>query len=738
MANEFVARKGLIVSGSTQLTGSLTATGTINASGFSGSLFGTASITNKVTGGTENYIPLWTGASTLSSSLLFQTGSSLLLGATTQHTPEAPDRFGVFAGVTDSYNAVSVHGTTDNYFQINVKNFSTGPSASSDIVATTDSGTELFGYINMGINGTGYAGSGDSIGGADDAYLYMAGDGDLLIGNTSVDRRIILFSGAGSAISNARVFIDTQGFVGINTSTPASGAPEALAVQAIPESFNVINARASTNSYAQINLKNDSNGTDASSDIVATADNGTETANYINMGINSSQFTGLIGGPNDAYLYSTGSMLHIGNATPDNHIMFFAGGSDVELSRKLTLEANNNHTLTGSLNISGSIATLPNIINNLTASFAMTASYVSGAASTWDALTNKPSGLVSSSTQINTGSFSGSFTGTLLGTGSWANNAITASYALNAASTPIFPFTGSAIITGSLTVTGSVAVRNGDVLINNTVTNPSLKFADGVAFIHYAPSTQDFKIGTTVASTITFYVNQGSAWYIDGTRAFLPDANNTVDIGSSSNRVKTIWTTNISSSNPIASSSFATTASAATSITFTPASASFATTASFATSASYAPNTTFPYVGAAVITGSLTVTGSNGINVTGPVTIAGGLQATTKSFKIDHQVLLGKKLIYGVLEGKEHGVYVRGKLTNANVITLPEEWEWLVDADSITVQLTPIGKHQKLYIKSIENNSVTINTSNLLDTSINCFYYVQATRKDVAPLITVE
>ena len=211
-----------------------------------------------------------------------------------------------------------------------------------------------------------------------------------------------------------------------------------------------------------------------------------------------------------------------------------------------------------------------------------------------------------------------------------------------------------------------------------------------------------------------------------------------MDIGSSSNRVKTIWTTNISSSNPIASSSFATTASAATSITFTPASASFATTASFATSASYAPNTTFPYVGAAVITGSLTVTGSNGINVTGPVTIAGGLQATTKSFKIDHQVLLGKKLIYGVLEGKEHGVYVRGKLTNANVITLPEEWEWLVDADSITVQLTPIGKHQKLYIKSIENNSVTINTSNLLDTSINCFYYVQATRKDVAPLITVE
>jgi hypothetical protein len=43
-----------------------------------------------------------------------------------------------------------------------------------------------------------------------------------------------------------------------------------------------------------------------------------------------------------------------------------------------------------------------------------------------------PAGIVSSSIQINTGSFSGSFTGKLLGTSSWASNAVSSSYAVTA------------------------------------------------------------------------------------------------------------------------------------------------------------------------------------------------------------------------------------------------------------------------------------------------------------------
>ena len=112
------------------------------------------------------------------------------------------------------------------------------------------------------------------------------------------------------------------------------------------------------------------------------------------------------------------------------------------------------------------------------------------------------------------------------------------------------------------------------------------------------------------------------------------------------------------------------------------------------------------------------------------VTVTGLLSATTKSFDIEHPTLDNMRLRYGVLEGPEHGVYVRGKLENNSVIELPDVWKGLVDEDSITVQLTPNGKHQKLYVKEIKDNKVKIGNSSLLS-KINCFYFIQATRKDV-------
>jgi hypothetical protein len=125
-------------------------------------------------------------------------------------------------------------------------------------------------------------------------------------------------------------------------------------------------------------------------------------------------------------------------------------------------------------------------------------------------------------------------------------------------------------------------------------------------------------------------------------------------------------------------------------------------------------------------------------NVTGSLDVTGAFTAQTKSFKINHQTVPGKSLVYGVLEGPEHGVYVRGRLTNNNTIILPAEWDWLIDPASITVQLTPIGSHQKLYVDDIVNNVIFIKNENLINKDINCFYIVHATRKDVDPLQTVQ
>lgn len=132
------------------------------------------------------------------------------------------------------------------------------------------------------------------------------------------------------------------------------------------------------------------------------------------------------------------------------------------------------------------------------------------------------------------------------------------------------------------------------------------------------------------------------------------------------------------------------------------------------------------------ITSTSTTTGS--LVVTGGVGISGALNATTKSFIIDHPTKPGKLLKHGSLEGPEFGVYVRGKLKGTNVIELPEYWTKLVDPDTITVNITPIGRHQDLYVEDIVDNRVIIRNGNLVNKEIHCFYTVFAERADVEKL----
>ena len=111
--------------------------------------------------------------------------------------------------------------------------------------------------------------------------------------------------------------------------------------------------------------------------------------------------------------------------------------------------------------------------------------------------------------------------------------------------------------------------------------------------------------------------------------------------------------------------------------------------------------------------------------------LTGTLTATVKSFTIDHPTKEGMKLQYGNLEGPEHGVYVRGKLIGENKIILPDYWYALIHEDTITVNLTPIGKQQVLYVKSINSTEIIVDG----DENINCHYTVFAERKDVNKLI---
>jgi hypothetical protein len=144
------------------------------------------------------------------------------------------------------------------------------------------------------------------------------------------------------------------------------------------------------------------------------------------------------------------------------------------------------------------------------------------------------------------------------------------------------------------------------------------------------------------------------------------------------------------------------------------------------------------YVGGTLFITSTTPstnTTTGALVVTGGVGIGGALNATTKSFNISHPTKPGMQLRYGSLEGPEFGVYVRGRLTGNNEILLPDYWSKLVDPATLSVELTPIGKYQKLYVAEVVGaEKIVVGNDNLFGKAVDCFYTVYGERADVDKL----
>ena len=114
----------------------------------------------------------------------------------------------------------------------------------------------------------------------------------------------------------------------------------------------------------------------------------------------------------------------------------------------------------------------------------------------------------------------------------------------------------------------------------------------------------------------------------------------------------------------------------------------------------------------------------------GNVSPCSGKSSGAKSFDIKHPSKEGHRLRHVCVEGPTSDVYVRGRLKDKNVIELPEYWNGLVDSDSITVQLQPIGdRHFHLNIAEVDNKKIVVKEAD--DKPIDCFYHVYGERKDV-------
>jgi len=126
----------------------------------------------------------------------------------------------------------------------------------------------------------------------------------------------------------------------------------------------VLQVSANYPDYAQVNFQNINSGSGASADYVATADNGTNTSYYVDLGIASSTYDGLSANAlgtsvkaNDAYLYTFGNTgnaiggnLILGAGTVGKQVKVIAGGGDT--ANVVATFANTGVSVTG--NITGS------------------------------------------------------------------------------------------------------------------------------------------------------------------------------------------------------------------------------------------------------------------------------------------------------------------------------------------------------------------------------------------------
>ena len=124
--------------------------------------------------------------------------------------------------------------------------------------------------------------------------------------------------------------------------------------------------------------------------------------------------------------------------------------------------------------------------------------------------------------------------------------------------------------------------------------------------------------------------------------------------------------------------------------------------------------------------------------------VNGSFAAETKSFVIEHPTKAGKKLIYGSLESPYHGIRSTGRDTLVNgkcKIQLPDYIYKLILHDSVNIQLTGIKCNKTLYVDEINipENYFTIAYDKAIFESYkdyDFFWDFTGIRTDVPELIT--
>lgn len=121
------------------------------------------------------------------------------------------------------------------------------------------------------------------------------------------------------------------------------------------------------------------------------------------------------------------------------------------------------------------------------------------------------------------------------------------------------------------------------------------------------------------------------------------------------------------------------------------------------------------------------------VAATGNVTSNGGAHVLSNKknlpFDMPHPNKPGWRLRHVCIEGPEIAVYCRGKVPADGVINLPSFWKGLVNPEDMTINITPIGHWQELFVKEVRWGTQVI-VQNNAGGSINADYHIIARRLD--------
>jgi hypothetical protein len=173
----------------------------------------------------------------------------------------------------------------------------------------------------------------------------------------------IISNGVASVVGNLSAGnILTNGVAVVQGNIEASGN----AIFGQPLSFVAAQANmqyaGTANSYIQLVIQNKDNGVNASTDFVATADNGTDSDTYIDVGINSSQYNQAayeLAGPNDGYLLVYGNTTTGGGqlvlSTFTNKDIVFSTGGGANVNEQGRFQYGNGFKVTGNIYATGNV-----------------------------------------------------------------------------------------------------------------------------------------------------------------------------------------------------------------------------------------------------------------------------------------------------------------------------------------------------------------------------------------------